>query len=204
MADAVDKTAPPKSGMKGWLLLGLVGVIAAGAGGALPWLLFHEPHAEAALSRVTQDDVIPLMLLRCTVCHGLRRQEAGLDLRSKESMLKGGKSGPAIVLGKPDESLLVKRVRSGEMPPKKRLIQVGVKPMAPAEIDKIARWIELGAPIESEPPDLAATAADPLVSEKDRHFWSFQPPQRRKSQPLPVLTNRCRRLSTSGKSTRLR
>ena len=70
-----------------------------------------EPHAEAALSKVTQDDVIPLMLLRCTVCHGLRRQEAGLDLRTKESMLKGGKSGPAIVLGKPDESLLVKRVR---------------------------------------------------------------------------------------------
>jgi flagellar FliL protein len=48
MADAVDKTAPPKSGMKGWLLLGLVGVIAAGAGGALPWLLFHEHHAETA------------------------------------------------------------------------------------------------------------------------------------------------------------
>ncbi len=70
-----------------------------------------EPHAEAALTKVTQDDVIPLMLLRCTVCHGLRRQEAGLDLRSKESMLKGGKSGPAIVLGKPDESLLIKRTR---------------------------------------------------------------------------------------------
>ncbi len=136
-----------------------------------------EPHAEAALAKVTQDDVIPLMLLRCTVCHGLRRQEAGLDLRSKESMLKGGKSGPAIVLGKPEESLLIKRVRAGEMPPKKRLIQVGVKPMAPAEVDKIARWIELGAPIEPEPPDLAATAADPLVSEKDRKFWSFQPPQ---------------------------
>lgn len=136
-----------------------------------------ESHAEAALSNVTQDDVIPIMLLRCTACHGLRRQEGGLDLRTKESMLKGGKSGPAIVLGKPDQSLLVKMIRSGDMPPKKRLIQVGVKPVTDDEAAKIARWIELGAPVVAEPPDLAATESDPLVSDKDRNFWSFQPPK---------------------------
>jgi len=132
---------------------------------------------EPVLGKVTQDDVVPIMLLRCTVCHGLRRQEAGLDLRTRESMLKGGKSGPAIVLGKPDESLLVKRIRSGEMPPKKRLIQVGVKPATQPEIEKIARWIELGAPVHPEPPDLAGTPNDPLVSDKDRNFWSFQAPK---------------------------
>ena len=33
----------------------------------------------------------------CAVCHGLRKQEAGLDLRTRASMLKGGESGPAIV-----------------------------------------------------------------------------------------------------------
>jgi hypothetical protein len=133
--------------------------------------------SEPPLSKVTQDDVVPIMLLRCTVCHGLRRQEAGLDLRTRESMLKGGKSGPAIVLGKPDESLLVKRIRSGEMPPKKRLIQVGVKPATQPEVEKIARWIELGAPVDPEPSDLACTPNDPLVSEKDRNFWSFQAPK---------------------------
>jgi len=135
------------------------------------------PFAEAATSNVTQDDIIPIMLLRCAACHGLRRQEGGLDLRTRESMLKGGKSGPAMVLGKPDQSLLVKMIRSGEMPPKKRLIVVGVKPVADAEAAKIARWIELGAPVVAEPPDLAATESDPLVSEKDRGFWSFQPPK---------------------------
>jgi len=83
--------------------------------------------------------------------------------------LKGGKSGPAIVLGKPDESLLVKRVRSGEMPPKKRLIQVGVKPMAPAELDKIARWIELGAAWHNE-----EVASKPRGSD----WWAFQPVKR--------------------------
>jgi hypothetical protein len=63
------------------------------------------------------------------------------------------------------------------MPPKKRLIQVGVKPVTPPEIEKVARWIELGAPVEPEPPDLACTPQDPLVTEKDRKFWSFQPPK---------------------------
>jgi hypothetical protein len=134
------------------------------------------PHAEAELSNVTQDDVIPIMLLRCTACHGLRMQEAGLDLRTRESMLKGGKSGPAMVLGKPDQSLLLKMIRSGDMPPKKRLIVVGVKPVTDAEAGKIARWIELGAPVVAEPPDLAATESDPLVTDKDRRFWSFQAP----------------------------
>src|SRR5262249_29355753 len=50
---------------------------------------------------ITQHDVIPILLRHCTVCHGARRQEAGLDLRTKSAMLQGGKSGPAIVPTKP-------------------------------------------------------------------------------------------------------
>ena len=56
----------------------------------------EHPHAsQAQLPKVSQREVVPLMLLHCTACHGQRIQEAGLDLRSKASMLKGGKSGPA-------------------------------------------------------------------------------------------------------------
>jgi mono/diheme cytochrome c family protein len=134
-------------------------------------------------SPVTQHDVVPILLTRCIVCHGLRKQEGGLDLRSKASMLKGGVSGPAIVLGKPEDSLLIKRVNAGEMPPKQKLIVVGVKPMAPAETEKIARWIRQGAPEVASLPDLAGTAQDPLVAEKDRQFWAFQTPRR----PEPPL-----------------
>ena len=68
--------------------------------------------------QVTEHDVIPIMYLRCTVCHGLRRQEGGLDLRTRASMVKGGKSGPAIVPGHPEQSLVLKRIHSGEMLPK--------------------------------------------------------------------------------------
>jgi len=65
-------------------------------------------------------DVTPSLLLHCTACHGAHRQEAGLDLRSRAAMLKGGKSGPAVVPGKPEQSLILKRIRAKEMPPLSR------------------------------------------------------------------------------------
>ena len=77
---------------------------------------------DASSRQVTEQDIIPLMNLRCTVCHGLRRQEAGLDLRTKASMLKGGKSGSAIAPGDPAQSLLLKRILAEEMPPRDRLV----------------------------------------------------------------------------------
>jgi mono/diheme cytochrome c family protein len=133
-----------------------------------------EVKAEGA---ATQHDVIPIMLRRCTVCHGLHRQDGNLDLRTRAAMLRGGKSGPAIVLGKPEESPLIKQVRTGLMPPLGRLVEVSIKPMEAAETDLVARWIALGAPEVAIEPDVATTTPDPLVNEKDRDFWAFKPPR---------------------------
>ena len=69
---------------------------------------------DAMKAPVNQHDVVPIMLRHCTVCHGRHRQEAGLDLRTKAGMLRGGKSGPALILGKPAESLLLQKVRAGK------------------------------------------------------------------------------------------
>jgi len=86
--------------------------------------------AEAAeAAELTQHDILPIVLLRCTACHGLRRQDGGLDLHTRAAMLKGGKSGPALVPGKPEESLIIRKIRSGEMPPKKMMLTVSVKPI---------------------------------------------------------------------------
>lgn len=132
----------------------------------------------AAPEEVTEHDVIPIMYLRCTVCHGLRRQEGGVDLRTRASMLKGGKSGPAIVPGHPDQSLILKRIQSGEMPPKKELMDVSIKVITPSETEKISQWIAAGAPPSDIQPDVADGKPDPLVSDQDRQWWSFQPPKR--------------------------
>ena len=96
---------------------------------------------EETTSLVTQLDALPILLLRCTICHGRQRQEAGLDIRSVASLLKGGKSGPAIVPGKPDDSLLIKKIRAAEMPPLNVLAHYSVKPVPDDELQTLTRWI---------------------------------------------------------------
>jgi hypothetical protein len=137
-----------------------------------------DPASFIAASEVNQHDIQPIMLLRCTVCHGNRRQEGGLDLRTKASMLKGGASGPAIILGKPEESLIIKRMAAEEMPPRDKLLPSGVKVMPGNEVDLLKRWIELGGPEVDVAPDIATVNDDPLVSEEDRDYWAFRKPIR--------------------------
>ena len=127
---------------------------------------------------VTQHDVLPYLFTRCIVCHGGRRHEADLDLRSVASILKGGKSGPAVVAGKPEESLRLKRVLAKDMPPPRELIRAGVRPLESSEIDLITLWIVQGAKEYDVAPDAPSTEPDPLVSTEDRNFWSFQTPHK--------------------------
>jgi len=123
--------------------------------------------------RTTQHDAYPVLLLRCTACHGTRRREGGLDLRTRESILKGGRSGPAAVPGSAATSRLVKRIHAEEMPPRRLLVSVSVKPMTPTELEVLERWIDAGLPVV----DSAANSGESTVRPEDRRFWSFQPPQ---------------------------
>ncbi len=125
-------------------------------------------------SLLSQHDILPIMRLRCTVCHGKRLQQGELDLSSRASMLKGGNSGPAIVLGDAEASLVIQKIHSGEMPPNKLLVDFSVKPITPRETKKLADWINLSAPEIELKADIAGTDPDPLVAGQDRNFWSFQ------------------------------
>ena len=137
---------------------------------------------------VTQHDVIPIFLRRCIVCHGSHRQEGGLDLRTRETILLGGKSGPALVLNDPDHSRLLQRIRAGEMPPPDRLVEASVKPVEPSELNTLTRWISAGAP-EVDASDDTVHGTNPAVSDKSTDkstdeptdersdLWSFKSPQ---------------------------
>lgn len=131
-----------------------------------------------AVRQLTQHDVLPRLLLRCGVCHGARQREGGLDVRSRESLLRGGRSGPAIELGKPEESLLLKRLHAGEMPPRQRVVEVSVKPMEASEVELVSNWIARGAPEVQETGPAAQNIddPDPLVRDSDRDFWAFRAP----------------------------
>jgi mono/diheme cytochrome c family protein len=112
-------------------------------------------------------DIRPIFKTNCFQCHGeTGEKEGSLDLRLQRFAAAGGDSGPALVPGKADESLLVARIRAGEMPPGKHKLSAD-------EIEKIARWIDAGAKTARPEP---ATLEDSLpITAEDRAFWAFQP-----------------------------
>jgi hypothetical protein len=156
--DAPQLTAAERESIEKWI-----------AGGAQ----FANPKF---VRRVTQHDIIPILLLRCTVCHGARRREADLDLRTGESIRRGGKSGPAVIPGDPSKSLLIKRIVSEEMPPRRELVKVSVKPMPDNELRLLRQWIASGLPAEEAEPERPVEISDEL-----RNHWAFVAPRR----PLP-------------------
>ncbi len=119
-----------------------------------------------------EKEVRPVLAENCFKCHGEAKQKGGLRLDSLAAMMQGGDTGPALVPGKVDESLLVEAVNYDglEMPPGGKL---GDK-----QRDVLARWIAMGAPWPSADGGAAApteSAQKPKISDEDRAFWSFQP-----------------------------
>jgi len=106
--------------------------------------------------------------------------QGSLKLDTAAGLLAGGDSGPALVAGKPAESLLMEAVEYGpdsmQMPPKGK--------MQPAEIAVLKQWIATGAHYPGDT-NVAPSAKNKGVDyAQGRKFWSFQPVSR---QPLPVV-----------------
>ena len=123
-------------------------------------------------------NVRPILKAYCFECHGEgEKLKAGLDLRLRRFVLRGGETGPAVVEGKADKSLLLERVVSGEMPP-------GKKKLTTAEIDTLRRWIAAGAAVEAPEPESLPTGFQ--ITDNDRQYWAFQPVRR---PPVPTNGN---------------
>ena len=124
-----------------------------------------------------EKEVRPLLVKHCYQCHGpdSNEGEGGLRLDSRKAILQGGKSGPAVVPGKPDESLLIYAVNHDPaveaMPPERRLKN--------KEVATLIRWVKLRAPWPGA--DLVNNLKRPeesetVLSEQQRAFWAFVPP----------------------------
>ncbi len=115
-------------------------------------------------------NIRPILKVHCWQCHGEEaKPEARLDLRLARWMLKGGESGPAVVVGKPAESLIWKRIAAGEMPPKG-------KGLTDKEKATLSAWIEQGAKTARPEPESLQAGAD--WTEEERGYWAFQPARR--------------------------
>ncbi|MGE0159482.1 MAG: c-type cytochrome domain-containing protein [Gemmatimonadales bacterium] len=82
--------------------------------------------------------VAPIFRAKCSECHGTDTQEAGLDLSTYESAMKGSEYGTVIEAGDADGSLLIEMVSAGEMPQ-------DADPLPADEVALIRSWIEAGA-----------------------------------------------------------
>jgi mono/diheme cytochrome c family protein len=111
--------------------------------------------------------VRPVLATRCFACH-TDAKSGGLQLDTREHLLAGGKSGPAIKPGDPENSLLVQAIRQThprlKMPPGGKLKD--------EEIAGIAEWVKSGA---AWPAGAAPLPAKYTITSEQRNFWSFRP-----------------------------
>ena len=126
-----------------------------------------------------EKNIRPILINRCYECHSVEKGKAkgSLTLDSREAILKGGDSGPALIAGQPEKSLLIESVhyknQDLQMPPK------GALPSQ--EIQLLEDWIKMGAP------DPRAAVASKMhggprtidLAEGAKH-WAFSPISRPK------------------------
>lgn len=113
-----------------------------------------EPLAVAPPDRQDQvrfaDEVRPFLAANCVACHNAKVKEGGLSLETVATILAGGDSGPAVVAGKPAESVLMVRAAHRDadadtMPPQGN--SVGARNLSPQELGLLERWIAEGAAV---------------------------------------------------------
>ncbi|WP_406694256.1 DUF1549 domain-containing protein [Singulisphaera sp. Ch08] len=143
------------------------------------------PTGEASITpdqeKFFEAKIRPVLATQCGKCHASTAEKlrGGLQLDSREALRLGGDSGPAIVPGNPDESLLIRAIRyrddEVQMPPKAKLPD--------SVVADFEAWVKMGAPDPRTAP--AGVGARPSVDlAKGREFWSFRQPK--KSAP-PVV-----------------
>jgi mono/diheme cytochrome c family protein len=116
-----------------------------------------------------------LLVQRCFKCHGGEQVKGEFDLSRRETLLQGGKTGPAIAAGNARASRLYKLITHAEKP----AMPYKEAKLSDSAIGQIASWIDAGVPYDKPLSSEAAVAKGrATVTEADRHFWSFQPLKR--------------------------
>jgi WD40 repeat protein len=108
--------------------------------------------APAAAGISFRRDVAPILKRHCGTCHTKNDTGGDLNMDTVKLFAQGGKSGPAFVPGKPDDSLVIRMV-TGQ---KKPAMPYKQPPLPPAKIDTLRQWILAGARDDSGPPQPAA------------------------------------------------
>ncbi len=144
---------------------------------AVIWLLSQLPGVvqgdDQQQREFFESRIRPVLIKHCYECHSADSKEikGSLRLDSAKALLQGGDSGPAIVVGKPEESPLIEALRyeGVEMPPAGRLPETIVH--------DFEQWVKAGAfdPREETLADNVSKTARTINVDAERQFWAFQP-----------------------------
>jgi hypothetical protein len=150
-------------------------VLAATFAPALAWAepdASPPPVSEADKLEFFEKKIRPVLVQECYQCHSAaaaaeKKLKGGLLLDSRDAARQGGDSGPAVVPGKPDESLLINALehKDFEMPPKGKLPD--------SVIADFRKWVESGA-FDPREPGPAATTGRQIDLAAGRDFWSLR------------------------------
>jgi mono/diheme cytochrome c family protein len=134
---------------------------------------------DAAQTEFFENKIRPLLAANCYACHG-ESATAGLRVDSREGLLRGGGTGPAIVPGKPEESALVQAVQHADGFPR---MPRGRAKLQQLEIEALAEWVRKGAfwPGAAEATPAAVASPERPVTAEHRAYWAFRP----LSKPAP-------------------
>ena len=131
--------------------------------------------AQENSSEFFETRVRPVLANSCYSCHTSTKL-GGLQLDSRVAMLQGGKSGPAIIPGRPDDSLLIRAIAQTDARLK---MPLGGQKLTDQQVADLKHWVQIGAPW---PEEKAKEQANPtqaakgfVINPQQRKFWSFQP-----------------------------
>lgn len=127
---------------------------------------------DRSTSDLFAEQIAPLLARHCLECHNPSDQKGGLDLTRAEGLAAGGDSGPAVVPGDLEESLLWQRVAADEMPPERTMPAAGRTSLTGGEKAAVRQWIAAGATWGAGPIDALAFSSDRRAG---ADWWSLRP-----------------------------
>jgi hypothetical protein len=151
------------------------------------WLLLYASISAGADLTMAQTEffeskIRPVLASACYDCHGPEKQKAGLRLDWRDGLLKGGDSGPAIVPGKADESLLLHAIAHTHAELK---MPKNADALSKATVDDFRIWIEMGAPDPRDKPSADNEGDWPAAFALRRQWWCWQPLKNAEPPDIP-------------------
>ena len=110
-----------------------------------------------------EKNIRPVLTTQCYSCHSSTSKDVkgGLSLDTRQGILNGGDSGPSVVPGKIDDSLLLDYIESGDMPPD--------NPLSEEVVNNFRQWIKMGMPDPRYKHENRA-----IELRQARNFWAFK------------------------------